>query len=463
MSEVVLAAAVDGAINLAGVRTARIDEYINAVWAIEPRRGLALFEAIRKTDILSHIQATVKPRPSQRTGVEAFQVSVFDDDLLDDPDDEDADASIDVEEAGGVQIAVIDVCGTLMKQASSFGDATSTVMLRKQIRDVAADPRYAGIVLRIDSPGGSVSGTPEAAEEIRKACDSKPVIAFAEDLCASAAYWLASQADEIYCNHGTCEIGSIGTFIGTYDYSGACEKEGILAKCYVTGPLKGTGFPGAKITEEQDKYLQGIVDGTQKYFAEAVASGRGISHSDMAAVSSGGVFLADDVGSKPLHDGIKSFDECLSRMGELVALRRQGQSQTGGLAMAESDKGTQALATAATATARADVKRYVDAFGPKGASWYAEGKSFEDCQTQQLADLRTELAARDVTVAALTKDKADLTARVEELRGAAGPAASGVEAEAGKKAEGAKPNSMESRIGKNIAARAAEIQLPKGK
>src|SRR5690606_27173335 len=119
-------------------------------------------------------------------------------------------------EPGGVATVVID--GMMMKGDSSFG-GTSTVRTRRAIRGAAADPNVRAIALRISSPGGHVHGTPELAAEVKAAAATKPVHAFAEDIMASAAYWVASQARSISVNP-TGEVGSIGVFGVVEDTSG---------------------------------------------------------------------------------------------------------------------------------------------------------------------------------------------------------------------------------------------------
>ena len=442
---------------------ARLDEYLGA-WAIESTRGLGMFDMIQKMNLGQHIQTTEKPRPSTREMVKALEIRAMEDDSLDDMLGTDEDSEdIDAEQlaAGGqvVTVAVVTICGTLMKQASSFDDSTSLVMLKRRIREVAADPQYAGIILKIDSPGGTVAGTPEAAQAIAEAATVKPVLAFCEDLTASAAYWLASQADEIYANHGTCEVGSIGVFIGTYDYSEASAKAGIKAKVYATGKLKGTGFPGTEITADQDEYLQGIVDHTQTYFVAAVAAGREVSPATVTdGWTTGGVFPADKAADMGLIDGIKTWENCLARMGELIA-QRSGEMGRG---IPAELKGAQTMSTTSTSAApptgtaaapvidpRAEMKTFVSAFGPKGAEYYADGKTFAEAQVEYRRATEAQLAQ-------LEAENVKLTALVTQLRGEAKPVTADIPAVAGDPSKPAAKDtkSLAGKVGANIAAAA---------
>jgi signal peptide peptidase SppA len=465
-------------VNLSDVSTPRLDEYFG-LWSIEPTRGLAMFDRARKMDLLNHVESTTTPRPS--AGIKSFRVVntavspvAFDDDSLDGGSTD--DDSVDAEQTPtGAGIAVLMVCGTLMKQQSSLDTSTSTVVFRKQCRDIAANARYQGAIICFDTPGGSVAGTAEAAQAIKDLAAVKPVIGQAQDLCASAGMWLASQCDELYANHGTALVGSIGTFIGTYDYSKWAENEGIQAKVYATGPLKGAGFPGAKITPEQDAYFQNIVDQTQRYFTQAVADGRGMSVESVSKLATGGVFMASEAIDNGLLDGIKTFDECVARMGELIAARNANPTRGATAAIGKettmssetktpaTGAGTAAPANAAekTVDTKAELKRYTDAFGmANGAQWYMEGKTFEEATALHTAAQAAETKKLQDENAKLKAENDQLHARVKDLRGANESVDAGITPE--KKGGTARDaNTLESKIGPRLASVARAVQLPK--
>jgi signal peptide peptidase SppA len=353
-------------------------------------------------------------------------------------------------------------------------ESTSTIVLRKQIRDVKNDPRFVGAILCMDSPGGSVAGTSDLGDDIAALAAVKPVIGHVQDLCASACYWAASQCNEIYANNGTALVGSIGTIIATYDYSKMCEKEGIAAKVYATGDLKGAGFPGTEITPEQDQYFQGIVDATQRHFAEAVAKGRNLSIESVNKLATGAVFLAGQAQDASLIDGIKSFDQCLDRMGELLAQRQVTTSPGTPVGAAQetrmnseskpaTDAGTGGaapeIAANNTVDPRAEVKRYVDAFGTSGAAWYIEGKTFEEASAlhnKSVTEAFEEVKRENVSLKA---EVAQLKSRVHELRGDAAPVSANLDPDTTRKAT-SNPSALENRIGPNLARVARSIQLP---
>lgn len=213
---------------------------------------------------------------------------------------------------GGKSVAVIDVKNVLMKPATWFG--TSTVQLRSSIAQAASDPNVSGILLAIDSPGGTVAGTAELANDVRLAARSKPVWAQIQDLGASAAYWVASQADQVFANHETALVGSIGTLMTAYDMSEAAKRAGVEALVFATGPLKGTGIPGTPIDEGQRAYLQGVVNALQQSFDTAVRKGRGLSAGQLETVRTGAVFPASQALGLKLIDGIQTASKTLLQL-----------------------------------------------------------------------------------------------------------------------------------------------------
>ena len=226
-----------------------------------------------------------------------------------------------------VNIAVIEVNGVLMKRGTSLAASSSLIRLRQAVRAAARDGEIQSILIRGDTPGGTVSGTADFAAEVLTANQAKPVFWFIEDLTASAGYWAATQARRIYANNASAEAGSIGTYLGLYDLSAYAEKEGIRPVVIRTGDFKGAGFPGAAITPEQEEYWQGIVNDTQQLFSNAVAKGRGLSRAKVDALADGRAFMAEDAIEKGLIDGIKTFDQTLAELAREATITQSGKKR----------------------------------------------------------------------------------------------------------------------------------------
>lgn len=227
-------------------------------------------------------------------------------------------------------IAIIDVQGTMTKQGNSMSDAGSTVRLRQAVRSARLDPNVSAAIIRGDSPGGTVAGTADLAADVAEFAKVKPIYGFAEDLSASAMYWVLSQCTKIFANTNTALIGSIGTYAAIQDLSGAAAKEGVKVKLYKSGDMKGAGVPGTEITEAQDAMFQAMVDKTQTFFSAAVSRGRNIPIEKFtpSGMADGRVHLAPDAQALGLIDGIKSFDQVVAEISAASkAFKPQGASR----------------------------------------------------------------------------------------------------------------------------------------
>lgn len=212
-------------------------------------------------------------------------------------------------------IAVVKVTGVMMKGQSSLGGC-STIQLRRDIRQAAMDPGVSSILLCFESPGGTVAGIEDLAAEIRSARQFKPVVAHVDDLCASAAFWAASQCEAIYANGATALLGSVGTMQCVYDCSAQYEREGIKTLLFKTGDLKALGTPGAPITEAQIAHLQQLTEDVQASFDAAVMKGRKLSAQELADVRHGGVMTATEAVRRKLIDGIQPLAKTMDQLAK---------------------------------------------------------------------------------------------------------------------------------------------------
>jgi Periplasmic serine proteases (ClpP class) len=128
------------------------------------------------------------------------------------------------------------------------------------------------IILNVSSGGGMTDGIDVAIDAIRAAKSVKPVHAYADGLVASAAYWLASQASNVFATRLT-EVGGIGVYSVMYDTSKAMKDRGIEAVVARSGSVKGAGIYGDAITEEMRAVEQETVDAIAgKFFADVSAN-----------------------------------------------------------------------------------------------------------------------------------------------------------------------------------------------
>jgi signal peptide peptidase SppA len=219
----------------------------------------------------------------------------------------------------GGGIAVIPVYGVITQRGNMVDDVSgpgmvSTQLVTQMLRQAIADDAVSQILLDIDSPGGSVYGVSELGDAILSARAQKPVVAIANSLAASAAYWVGSQASEFYVTAGG-EVGSIGVWQAHFDYSQAFAAEGVTPTLISAGKFKVEGNPYAPLSEEAQGFMQSRVDDYFQAFTKAIAKGRNLSISQVReGMGQGRVLGADAALAQNMVDGIASFDQVLSKM-----------------------------------------------------------------------------------------------------------------------------------------------------
>lgn len=214
-------------------------------------------------------------------------------------------------------VAVIPVVGAITKGFSKFGGA-SAAFTRRAVRAAVSDPDVGAILLKIDSPGGSVAGIDDLAADVARAASVKPTEAYIEDVGASAAYWIASEANAIHSNPSAM-VGSIGAFMVLIDSSKAAEIAGLRVLPVASGPLKAAGQPGTPITDSVLAETQALVDAVASRFFAAVKRGRQMSKAQLDAVTTGGVWPASDAKALGLLDSVRPIDEVVAALSAKAA------------------------------------------------------------------------------------------------------------------------------------------------
>jgi signal peptide peptidase SppA len=205
-------------------------------------------------------------------------------------------------------VATVRIAGMLAKSVPWWADGTSTIAIEQQVNAAAASPDVNTILLHIESPGGLTPGVNEAAQAIRAAAREKLVVAYASDLCCSAAYWLAASASRIYANP-TAIVGSIGTYGVVVDSSALADKLGVKVHVVRAGQFKGSGFPGTKIEQAHLDEHQKLVNAINEHFVGAVQTGRRMSRTQALAVADGRSHVGQAAVAAGLVDQILSFGD----------------------------------------------------------------------------------------------------------------------------------------------------------
>lgn len=228
--------------------------------------------------------------------------------------------------AGGGAIAVIPFYGVVVQHGATVDNASGGGMVSSErtayaIRSAIADDTVSGIVLDIDSPGGSVFGTGELGDTILSARAQKPIYAVANSLAASAAYWVGSQATKLFATPGGA-VGSIGVYMAHEDWSKALEVAGVKVTEITSGKFKAEGSPYEPLDAEAKAYMQAMCDTYYATFTKAVAKGRSVPIGQVRdGMGQGRVLLAGDALAAKMVDGIATRDEVI---GQLARDMRSG-------------------------------------------------------------------------------------------------------------------------------------------
>lgn len=174
--------------------------------------------------------------------------------------------------SGEPHAAIIDVFGMIMEDAPANANAIEDGLL-----DAIEDKATKGILLRMNSPGGSPVQSAYIYEAIRKVKAKHPelpVVAVISDLCASGCYYAASAADRIYA-HPTSVVGSIGVIMNGFGFVGTLEKLGVERRTLTAGEHKALLDPFAPTQPVEQAHIQGLINSVHQDFIAAVKQGRG--------------------------------------------------------------------------------------------------------------------------------------------------------------------------------------------
>ncbi|CCF83640.1 signal peptide peptidase SppA [Nitrolancea hollandica] len=213
-----------------------------------------------------------------------------------------------------VVLPLFGVISQRMNLMSAMSGGTSTEQFGAMFRQALADESVGAIVIDIDSPGGSVNGVPELASEILRTRGQKPVIAVADSLAASAAYWIATAADELVVTPSG-QVGSIGVISVHEDVSQSLAQQGVAVNLITAGKYKGEGNPYEPLTDEARGAIQAEVNRYYDMFVSAVAKGRSVKPSAVrGGFGEGRVVGAQEAVSLGMADRVGTLRETIARL-----------------------------------------------------------------------------------------------------------------------------------------------------
>lgn len=199
------------------------------------------------------------------------------------------------------------------------GGPDSDTLLR--LREIRKDPRVAGVLLRINSPGGGITASDVIYNEIKRIqADGIPVVALFEDLAASGGYYVAAPADHIVA-HPTTLTGSIGVLIMSYEISGLLEKIGVNDQTIKAGKNKDMLSLSKPLSEPQQKMLEAMVAQMHERFIKIVSEGRNMDEQKLREIADGRILLADQALKAGLVDEVGYYDNAVSKLASLAGMK----------------------------------------------------------------------------------------------------------------------------------------------
>ncbi|MBI3589941.1 MAG: signal peptide peptidase SppA [Candidatus Melainabacteria bacterium] len=222
----------------------------------------------------------------------------------------------------GEKISVIKLEGVISDSngTSIFKDITSSNSVLDLLIKATNDPSVKAIVIRINSPGGTVAASQELYQAVLKARKKKPVVITMGDIAASGGYYIASAADAIFANPGTLtgSIGVISSYLNFYDLLNKIGVKGIVIK---SGEYKDIGNPTRPLTDKERKILQAILDDSYKQFLNDVARGRNIPVEKIALLAEGLIYTGAQAKKVGLVDYLGDYNKAI-RFTQKLAKKR---------------------------------------------------------------------------------------------------------------------------------------------
>lgn len=222
-------------------------------------------------------------------------------------------------------VAVVPLFGTIMPRANlltQFSGGTSAAQFIAEVRTAVEDDSVSAVVIDVNSPGGAVTGIPEAADALYALRGTKPIVAVANHLAASAAYWLAAQADTVVAAP-SAEVGSVGVYLMHHAERRRLEAAGVDTTVVRAGKHKAEANPFEPLSDDARAELQRRVDEAYDQFVTALARGRSTTPSAVRAeYGEGRVLSATRALAAGMVDRIATLDDVVAEYASGRAGRR---------------------------------------------------------------------------------------------------------------------------------------------
>ncbi|MFZ6017541.1 MAG: signal peptide peptidase SppA [Nitrospirota bacterium] len=231
-----------------------------------------------------------------------------------------------------VLLLIVSVVLTILQKNVPLSDRVALVRIEgpiidskdiiDEIKGYVKDRSIKAIILRIDSPGGTVAPAQEIYEEVKKATAKKKIVVSMGSIAASGGYYIASPADRIIANPGTL-TGSIGVIMEIPNIEGLMNKIGIKTEVVKSGKHKDIASAFRGIGREERQILQGVMDNVHEQFIKAVAEGRKILPDDIKKIADGRIFTGEQALKVGLVDELGNLEDAIQSAARLAGIKEE--------------------------------------------------------------------------------------------------------------------------------------------
>lgn len=215
----------------------------------------------------------------------------------------------------GDAVAIVRVEGTISSgSADQFGPGAISGVVINMLERAEADPDVKAILLRVDSSGGTVTGSAEIYEQVVEL--DKPVVVSMGGVAASGGYYVSAPADYIYARADTV-TGSIGVIMTIFNAQELIDEIGVDVITLASGPNKALGSAWEEMSPEQEEILDAFIAESFADFVGIVAEGRNLSREEVLALADGRIYSGRQAVMLGLADGLGNMEDAIAKAAEL--------------------------------------------------------------------------------------------------------------------------------------------------
>ncbi len=238
---------------------------------------------------------------------------------------------------GKDKVLLVELSGLISAQdsASLFDGPNMVVRLKEELTLAVEDERVKALVVRINSPGGTVTASDILHHELRAFREKRkiPIVASIMDVGASGGYYVAMAADKITA-HPSSVTGSLGVIMLTVNAQGLLEKIGVQTTAVTSGPKKDMGSPFRSMTEDERRIFQGVIDSFYERFLLVIREGRrNLTDAQIRSLADGRIYSGEQAKQLGLVDRVGYLDDAINlakqeaglKTAQIVTYRRPGE------------------------------------------------------------------------------------------------------------------------------------------